>query len=62
MTKKQFREALAVLGLTRQEFAQVSGKSLRSVQGYATGQEIPLLVERFVEVLIRTKYPIGKWF
>ena len=55
MTSKQFREALAVLGLANQsDAARALGKGLRSVNGYCTGNiKIPDSVARHIDAELR---------
>jgi len=62
MTKKQFREALDALGVHNQaEAAALLGVTLRTVNGYANNADIPVVVERFLALLIATKTPIQRY-
>ena len=63
MTDEQFRKALVELGIKSQaEAAAVLGVTLRTANGYANGMKIPATVQRFLQVLRETKYPVQKWF
>jgi hypothetical protein len=55
MTQKQFRAALARLGVDQGEAAEILGCTIRTVNGYANGKEIPVVVERFLHLMINTK-------
>ena len=63
MTASQFRTALSALGVTRDEWATLSGYSIRRVHSYANGEDaIPVIVERLLRVLVETRYPIARLF
>jgi len=63
MTEEDFRKALVKLGIkTQAEAAAVLGVKLRTANGYANGMKIPAMVQRFLQVLQETKYPVQKWF
>jgi hypothetical protein len=59
MTAKQFTAALERLELpTQQAAAQVLGIGRRSIVRYATGQqEVPTVVERLIELLLKHGIP-----
>lgn len=55
MTAAQFRRALEQLRLTQGEAALSLELSVRTINGYANGDEIPLVVELALETLLRRK-------
>jgi len=61
MTEKQFRAALSRLGITQGEAAQLLGVGIRTVNNYANGDNVPLVVERFLNLLIESKTPIDQY-
>lgn len=61
MNQNQFRAALSRLGIDQGEAAQLLGVTLRTVNGYANGNDIPLLVERFLDLLLDSKTPTHRY-
>lgn len=62
MNAKQFDEALDTLGVkTRPEAAALLGVTKRTVNGYVAGAKIPILVERFLHLMITTRTPLSKY-
>jgi len=61
MNQKQFRSALEKLGVTRAEAAVLLGYGERAIAGYANGAPIPLLVERFLNLLIKTETRVDRY-
>jgi hypothetical protein len=61
MTQKQFRAALARLDIDQGKAAQLLGCTLRTVNGYANGTEIPLAVERLLALMVETKTPASRF-
>ncbi len=62
MTDQQYRKALATLGINQSEAAAVLGVTRRTAHGYANGMNIPTTVQRLLQILLETKYPVQKWF
>lgn len=52
MTRHQFRAALASLGLTQAEVANILDISTRTAHGYANGWPIPKVVEMALAFLL----------
>lgn len=55
MTPDQYRAALAKLGLTQLEAAQMLGISLNSAHGYANNRPIPEPVAKLLRLVISKK-------
>lgn len=53
MTSKQYREALAKLGLTQGEAAEFFGASIRTANGYAAGRPIPETTAKLLRLMLR---------
>jgi len=52
MTKYEFRRALVRLGWSQGAAAAELGYSIRTCHGWANGVEIPLVVQKFLRVLV----------
>ena len=50
-----FRTALQLLGWNQHDAAEHLGKCLRTINSYANGSNVPLLVERELERLLAAK-------
>ena len=61
MKEKQFRAALGQIGINQNEAAELLGCTIRTVNGYANGKEIPVVVERFLQLMISTKTSVEKY-
>jgi DNA-binding XRE family transcriptional regulator len=53
MTAKQYRDALAKLGLTQGQAADFLGVSLRTSNAYANGEPIPEAVAKLLRLMVR---------
>jgi len=53
MHADEFNRIMAKLGLTQGQMAELLGKSIRAVHGYANGADIPILVARFLRVVVK---------
>ena len=54
MTTAQYNKALETLGLSQGRAAKLMGLSIRTTNGYATGErKIPKLVQLYLELLIK---------
>ena len=58
MTSTQYRAALAALGLTQAEAAELMGYDVRTSNGYANGWPIPKLVGLYLDLLLKTSLPV----
>jgi DNA-binding XRE family transcriptional regulator len=55
MTAKQYRAALAALGLTQVEAAKFLGVGVRTTHGYANDRPIPLAIAKLLRLMVRLK-------
>jgi hypothetical protein len=61
MTQKQFRAALARLDIDQGKAAKLIGCTVRTVNGYANGSDIPLAVERLLALMLETSTPASRF-
>lgn len=55
MTSKQYRTAIAKLGLTQAQAAEMLGVSIRTSSSYANGKAIPVATAKLLTVMLKLR-------
>lgn len=53
MTAEDYRAAIVALGMTQHETAEFLGVSIRTANGYANSQPVPLYTAKLLRLMVR---------